>query len=71
MRDTPWHHSMANLPDFIEQHTTYPYELIQSNVDRLGCGERAWVRPTRYAVLKDRVVDEILDLATPGRGGNR
>jgi lipopolysaccharide biosynthesis protein len=69
--NTPWHHSMANLPDFIEQHTTYPYELIQSNVDRLGCGEPAWVRPTRYAVLKDRVVDEILDLTTASRRGNR
>jgi lipopolysaccharide biosynthesis protein len=47
----PWHHSMAHLRDFIEQHTPYPYGLIQSNVDRLGCGAPSWVRPTRYAVL--------------------
>ena len=29
---------MAHLRDVIEQHTSYPYRLIQSNVDRLGCG---------------------------------
>ena len=34
----PWHASMAHLRDVIEQHTAYPYRLIQSNVDRLGCG---------------------------------
>ena len=33
----PWHASMAHLRDVIEQHTTYPYRLIQSNVDRVGC----------------------------------
>ncbi|BBZ52921.1 rhamnan synthesis F family protein [Mycobacterium heidelbergense] len=59
--NTPWHHSMANLRGFIERHTPYPYELIQSNVERLGCGEPAWVRPSRYATLRDRLVDEILD----------
>jgi lipopolysaccharide biosynthesis protein len=47
----PWHDSMANLRDFLEHHTCYPYELIQSNVDRLGCGEPAWVKPTRYGGL--------------------
>jgi hypothetical protein len=62
---------MANLRDFIEQHTTYPYELIQSNVDRLGCGEPAWVRPTRHTVLADWFVDAVLDLATPRRGNIR
>lgn len=41
----PWHDSMASLQDFIEQHTQYPYELIQSNVDRLGCGAPSWVKP--------------------------
>lgn len=41
----PWHDSMADLRDFIEQHTSYPYGLIQSNVDRLGCGASSWVRP--------------------------
>ncbi|WP_231982170.1 rhamnan synthesis F family protein [Mycobacterium sp. E2327] len=41
----PWHDSMAHLRDFIEQHTAYPYELIQSNVDRLGCGPSTWVKP--------------------------
>lgn len=65
--NTPWHHSMANLRGFIEQHTSYPYELIQSNIDRLGCGEAAWIRPSRYTVFKDRVIDEILDLAATGR----
>jgi lipopolysaccharide biosynthesis protein len=34
----PWDVSMAHLRDVIEQHTSYPYRLIQSNVDRLGCG---------------------------------
>ena len=34
----PWQVSMAHLRDVIEQHTSYPYRLIQSNVDRLGCG---------------------------------
>jgi lipopolysaccharide biosynthesis protein len=32
----PWHASMAHLRDIIEQRTAYPFELIQSNVDRLG-----------------------------------
>lgn len=41
----PWHDSMAQLRDFIEQHTDYPYELIQSNVDRLGSGPSTWVKP--------------------------
>jgi hypothetical protein len=41
----PWHDSMAHLQDFIEQHTRYPYGLIQSNVDRLGCGAPSWVKP--------------------------
>jgi lipopolysaccharide biosynthesis protein len=34
----PWQVPMAHLRDVIEQHTRYPYRLIQSNVDRLGCG---------------------------------
>lgn len=59
--NTPWHDSMADLRGFIEQHTSYPYELIQSNIDRLGCGEPAWLRPSRYTVLKDRLIDEIMD----------
>ena len=32
----PWHASMAQLREVIEQHTPYPFRLIQSNVDRLG-----------------------------------
>jgi lipopolysaccharide biosynthesis protein len=42
----PWHDSMANLQEFITEHTSYPYELIQSNVDRLGCGTPSWSRST-------------------------
>jgi lipopolysaccharide biosynthesis protein len=42
----PWHDSMGHLRNFIERHTDYPYELIQSNVDRLGCGPSSWVRPS-------------------------
>ena len=34
----PWQVSMAQLRDVIEQHTPYPYRLIQANVDRLGRG---------------------------------
>lgn len=34
--DMPWHASMTQLREVIEQHTSYPFELIQSNVDRLG-----------------------------------
>jgi lipopolysaccharide biosynthesis protein len=60
--NTPWHDSMADLADFIEQHTSYPYGLIRSNVERLGCGEPAWVRPGRSAVFANRVVDGLLDL---------
>ncbi|HET9890751.1 MAG TPA: rhamnan synthesis F family protein [Mycobacterium sp.] len=33
-----WHASMAHLRDVIERHTSYPFRLIQSNVDRLGGG---------------------------------
>lgn len=58
--NTPWHNSMADLPEFIEQHTSYPYELIQANVDRLGCGEPAWIIPSRTSVVQDRIVDEVL-----------
>lgn len=43
----PWHDSMAGLPNFIQQHTEYPYELIQLNLNRLGCGPPSWVRPTQ------------------------
>jgi lipopolysaccharide biosynthesis protein len=69
--NTPWHDSMANLHEFLEEHTSYPYELIQANLDRLGCGEPAWVRPTRYAVLSDRFVDTILDRTAPARRASR
>ncbi|WP_157900916.1 rhamnan synthesis F family protein [Mycobacterium terramassiliense] len=41
----PWHDSMARLREFIEQRTDYPYELIQANLDRLGCGPSTWVKP--------------------------
>ena len=33
---TTWQDSMAYLQRFIEQHTQYPFELIGSNVERLG-----------------------------------
>lgn len=33
----PRHRSMGDLPQFIAAHTTYPYELIGDNLDRLGC----------------------------------
>ncbi len=45
----PWHDSTAHLRDFIEQHTLYPYELIESNVDRLDGGVPLLGRPRRYA----------------------
>lgn len=41
-RNSPWHDSMAELQNFLEQHTAYPYALIQSNLDRLGCGAASW-----------------------------
>jgi lipopolysaccharide biosynthesis protein len=44
--NTPWQDSVTNLREVIEQHTPYPYELIQSNVDRLGLGEASWARPS-------------------------
>jgi lipopolysaccharide biosynthesis protein len=31
-----WHVSTSNLRDVIEQGTTYPYRLIESNVERVG-----------------------------------
>jgi lipopolysaccharide biosynthesis protein len=34
--DMPWIASMARLREVVEQHTPYPFQLIQSNVDRLG-----------------------------------
>ena len=43
--NTPWQDSIPHLRDFIDQHTAYPYGLIQSNMDRLGLGEASWVRP--------------------------
>jgi lipopolysaccharide biosynthesis protein len=35
-RNEPWHDSMKDLREFIEQNTAYPYELIGSNLNRLG-----------------------------------
>jgi lipopolysaccharide biosynthesis protein len=35
-RNKPWQVSMGHMRDVIEQHTPYPYRLIESNVDRLG-----------------------------------
>ncbi len=43
VRDKRWHESMTHLRDVIEQHTPYPYGLIQSNVERLG--RRAYAVP--------------------------
>ena len=48
--NTPWQDSLTNLREFIEQHTAYPYELIQSNVDRLGLGAAGWVRPSETSL---------------------
>lgn len=48
--NAPWQDSITNLRKFIEQHTAYPYELIQSNVDRLGLGEADWVRPSETSL---------------------
>ena len=42
---------MVHLQDFIEQHTSYPYELIQSNVDRLGPAKRFLGQAARCTVL--------------------
>ena len=39
--DNQWHVSTAHLRDVIERGTSYPYRLIQSNVDRLGINQRA------------------------------
>ncbi|MEE2851252.1 MAG: rhamnan synthesis F family protein [Actinomycetota bacterium] len=36
VRDKRLRKSMTHLRDVIEQHTPYPYRLIQSNVERLG-----------------------------------
>ena len=36
VRDMRLHESMAHLRDVIEEHTPYPYRLIQANVERLG-----------------------------------
>jgi hypothetical protein len=35
--NVPHHESMGSLAQFIETHTTYPYELIRANLERLGC----------------------------------
>jgi lipopolysaccharide biosynthesis protein len=50
----PWPESTAHLRDVIEQRTPYPYRLIQSNLDRLGCGVPSLVRPTRYTLRTAR-----------------
>jgi len=36
VRDKRFHESITHLRDVIEQHTPYPYRLIQSNMERLG-----------------------------------
>ena len=36
-RLAPRHESMTDLRQFIEQRTSYPYDLISSNLNRLGC----------------------------------
>jgi len=44
-----WPDSTADLREFIERHTRYPYALIESNVDRLGGKVPVLGRPRRYA----------------------
>jgi lipopolysaccharide biosynthesis protein len=39
-RNKSWHVSMAHLRDVIEQHTSYPYELIESNISRHASARR-------------------------------
>lgn len=43
--NNPWRESVPQMREFIEKHTSYPYDLIQGNVDRLGLGAASWVRP--------------------------
>ena len=52
--NVPWHDSMARLREFIEAHTSYPYELIRANVDRLGYGAPTWSRPPVVALRPKR-----------------
>ncbi|MEB4209237.1 rhamnan synthesis F family protein [Mycobacterium sp. 94-17] len=40
VRDKRLHGSVTRLRDVVEQHTAYPYRLIQSNADRLVRGSR-------------------------------
>lgn len=42
---SPQHHSLKHLRTFIEEKTTYPYALMQSNLSRLGCDARTELRP--------------------------
>ncbi|MFV0495915.1 rhamnan synthesis F family protein [Mycobacterium sp.] len=44
--NAPWQDSVPQLREFIEEHTDYPYDLIEANVERLGLGESTWVRPS-------------------------
>lgn len=43
VRDERLHESLTHLRDVIEEHTPYPYRLIQSNVERLA--RRSYVLP--------------------------
>lgn len=44
--------SMTGLEDFLVQHTDYPYDLIESNVERLGCGPNSpsWEVPQQVVL---------------------
>lgn len=68
--NTPWQRSVTHLREFLEQHTSYPYELIQGNVDRLGCGEPVWIKP-RYAALADKLADYWGGRTGPSQGNRR
>lgn len=77
--NAPWHDSIPRLRDFIEKHTAYPYDLIQSNVERLGLGEPVWVRPNptayriktwveSHSVGRPPTRPEVPNTATPAQG---
>ena len=50
----PEHDTLDHLREFVEQRTTYPYELLQHNLDRLGCPRPAALESRRQGVEVDR-----------------
>ena len=61
---------MADLSDFIEQRTDYPYALIESNLDRLGLRKSCLGQANRFVSQRRRFKSSSIQIPhTPQHSG--